>query len=252
MVIEAWCFGCCQAHRGLPIGFLLLRYTVLCNVESLSLIYLLFIFWFICFWKWFIDKLGVFNANQTYICFDPILIWGWSWCRGAGVVPPMEYFTDHSMVVLHPWFICVICVLCFSCFCVCSLLLCDHLLRKSWPLGSCWWCLLYFRYFPMWYPGSGVVLDCIISWSLRPFLFCHLLCSSLIILNVAYKTWILRYTSKSRLSSNHAIVEIRLLVYFSFAKQEGVHVIHCVWLWKTLFCFNIFLVCTIWSFEICI
>ena len=23
--------------------------------------------------------------------------------------------------------------------------------------------LLYFCYFPMWYPGSGVVLDCIVS-----------------------------------------------------------------------------------------
>ena len=24
-------------------------------------------------------------------------------------------------------------------------------------------CLLYSCYFPMWYPGSGVVLDCIVS-----------------------------------------------------------------------------------------
>ena len=30
--------------------------------------------------------------------------------------------------------------------------------------------LLYFYYFPMWYPGSGVVLDCIVSWSLPSFL----------------------------------------------------------------------------------
>ena len=27
-------------------------------------------------------------------------------------------------------------------------------------------------YFPMWYPGSGVVLDCIVSWSLTAFLLC--------------------------------------------------------------------------------
>ena len=27
-------------------------------------------------------------------------------------------------------------------------------------------CLLYSGYFPMWYPGSGVVLDCIVSLSL--------------------------------------------------------------------------------------
>ena len=35
-MVEAWCFGCCQAHQGLPVGFLLLRYSVLCTVESLS------------------------------------------------------------------------------------------------------------------------------------------------------------------------------------------------------------------------
>ena len=32
---------CCQAHRGLPVGYLLLRYSVLFTVESLSLLYLL-------------------------------------------------------------------------------------------------------------------------------------------------------------------------------------------------------------------
>ena len=37
----------CQAHWGLPVGFLLLRYLVLFTVESLSLLYLLFIPWFI-------------------------------------------------------------------------------------------------------------------------------------------------------------------------------------------------------------
>ena len=31
----------CQAHRGLPVGFLLLGYSVLFTVESLSLLYLL-------------------------------------------------------------------------------------------------------------------------------------------------------------------------------------------------------------------
>ena len=32
----------CQAHRGLPVGFLLLQYSVLITVESLPLLYLLF------------------------------------------------------------------------------------------------------------------------------------------------------------------------------------------------------------------
>ena len=42
-MVEALCSGCCQAQRDLPVGFLLLRYSVLCTVESLSLLYRLFI-----------------------------------------------------------------------------------------------------------------------------------------------------------------------------------------------------------------
>ena len=36
VMVGAWCFGCCQAQPGLPVGFLLLRYSVLFTVESLS------------------------------------------------------------------------------------------------------------------------------------------------------------------------------------------------------------------------
>ena len=38
----------CWTQQGLPVGFLLLRYSVLFTVESLSLLYLLFISMFIC------------------------------------------------------------------------------------------------------------------------------------------------------------------------------------------------------------
>ena len=54
-IVGTWCFGCCQAHWGLPVRFLLLWYSVLCTVESLSLLYLLFIPWFVCFGGWCID-----------------------------------------------------------------------------------------------------------------------------------------------------------------------------------------------------
>ena len=102
---------------------------------------------------------------------DPHLNWGWGWHHEIGLSPPVTYFYwpfqgGTSFVDL----LCVFCALCFSWFRVCSLLPCCHLLGKGWPLGSCWWCLLYFCYFPMWYPGSGVVLDCIVSWSLPSFL----------------------------------------------------------------------------------
>ena len=88
----------------------------------------------------------------------------------------MSWFTSELRVRLAPWnlfkpsskiflltvprryFFCgsfaFFCVLCFSNFPVCSLLPCGHLLGKGWPLGSCWWCLLYFCYFPMWYSRS--------------------------------------------------------------------------------------------------
>ena len=39
-MVGAWCFGCCQAHRDLPVGFLLLQYSVVFTVEFLSLLYL--------------------------------------------------------------------------------------------------------------------------------------------------------------------------------------------------------------------
>ena len=51
-----WSFGCYQAHCSLPVGFLLLWYSVLCRAESVSLLYLLFISWFICSRRWCIDK----------------------------------------------------------------------------------------------------------------------------------------------------------------------------------------------------
>ena len=40
---------------------------------------------------------------------------------------------------------------------------CGHLLGKGWPLGSRLWCLTVSLLLSHWYPGSGVVLDCIDS-----------------------------------------------------------------------------------------
>ena len=122
------------------------------------------------FLRSYIEKLGVFHTNQTSICLDPP--------HELRVrLGPLNLFKPSSKIFYWPfkdcislWIICVLCVLCFSCFRVCSLLPCSHLLGKGWPLGSCWRCLLYFCYFPLWYPGSGVVLECVVSWSLLSFL----------------------------------------------------------------------------------
>ena len=77
-------------------------------------------------------------------------------------------------------FFCGSFMLFLSCFCytlvrLCLLMPCGHLLGKGWPLGFRLWCLIVKLSLSHWYPGSGVVLDCINSWSLPFFL---LLCKS--------------------------------------------------------------------------
>ena len=44
--------------------------------------------------------------------------------------------------------------------------------EKGLPLGSRLWCLAVSLLPSLWYPGSGVVLDCIDFWSLHPYLLC--------------------------------------------------------------------------------
>ena len=47
-----------------------------------------------------------------------------------------------------------------------------YICKLSWHLSSCLWCLTVSLLLSHWYPGSGVVLDCIDSWSLPSFLLC--------------------------------------------------------------------------------
>ena len=92
--------------------------------------------------------------------------------KKIGLSPPVKYFTDRSKAVLLLWIFyvfvlsCVCYVLCASVY-MCFVVTCWG---KGWPLGSRLWCLLWVCHFPNWYPGSGVVLDCIDSWSLQPYL----------------------------------------------------------------------------------
>ena len=75
-------------------------------------------------------------------------------------------FTDRSKAALLLWIIYVISVLfCYAFMHVCLLMPCGHLLVKGWPLGSHLWCLIVTLSLSHWYLGSGVVLDCIDSWS---------------------------------------------------------------------------------------
>ena len=60
----------CQAHRGLPVGFLLLRYSVLFTVEPLSLL-ISFLYLDLYVLKDDALMLEAFYATQTSMCLDP-------------------------------------------------------------------------------------------------------------------------------------------------------------------------------------
>ena len=119
---------------------------------------------------------------SPYLCFISLLyidlyvlgddaLWGWR--REIGLSPPVKYCTDRSKAVLLLWIFYVFrsCV-CYVFVCVCLYVLCGHLLGNGWPLGSRMWCLTVSLSLFHWYPGSGVVLDCIDSWSLHSY-FLH-------------------------------------------------------------------------------
>ena len=62
---------------------------------------------------------------------------------------------------------------CYAFVSVCLYVPCGHLLGKAWPLGPRLWCQSVSLPLSHWYPGSGVVLDCIDSWSLHPYLLLY-------------------------------------------------------------------------------
>ena len=87
----------------------------------------------------------------------------------------------------------MVCRIYVSCVCyafvsICLYVPCGHLLGKGWPLGSGLWCPTVSSSLSLWYPGSGVVLDCVDSWSLRPYFY---LCRGPLDIstNLMFKLW---------------------------------------------------------------
>ena len=83
-----------------------------------------------------------------------------------GEVEAVYRFKPSSKIFY--WFLWIFYVFVLSCVCyvfvrVCLYMFCGHLLGKGWPLGSRLWCLTVSLSLSHWYPGSGVVLDCIDS-----------------------------------------------------------------------------------------
>ena len=93
---------------------------------------------------------------------------------------PLNRFKPSSKIFYWPFqggtsFVDLLCVFFLSCGCyafarVCLYVPGGHPLGKDWPPGSRLWCLTVGLLLSHWYPGSGVVLDCIGSWSLHPYL----------------------------------------------------------------------------------
>ena len=89
------------------------------------------------------------------------------------MLAPLKYFTDRSKAVLLLWIFYVLFWLVFAMFLCASVYMCFVVICwEGWPLDSRLWCLTVSLSLSQWYPGSGVVLDCIDSWSLHPYLLC--------------------------------------------------------------------------------
>ena len=78
---------------------------------------------------------------------------------------------------LWNWFLSCVC---YAFVGVCLFVPCDHLLGKGWPLGYLLGCITVSLSIYNWYPWSGVVLDCIDSWYLHPYILLNLMINDLL------------------------------------------------------------------------
>ena len=111
------------------------------------------------------DLLAVLSHSQKCPSLHQNL--GGGWRRETGLSPPVKYCTDRSKAVLLLWIFYVFFWLVFVMPLCASVYLCRVV---TWPLGSRLWCITVSLSLSHWYPRSGVVLDCIDSWSFHPYL----------------------------------------------------------------------------------
>ena len=105
------------------------------------------------------------------MCPGPHKNQGWGWRCETGLSPPVKYFTDRSKAVLLLW---IFYVFVLSCVCyVCARLFICALWSPAGKGLTSWLSFVVSSVslsLSHWYPGSGVVLDCIDSWSLHLYL----------------------------------------------------------------------------------
>ena len=120
------------------------------------------------------------DITRAYILFHLSfhLIWYASWHTikktSWHLTPPRGLVCIYELDMCGASFVDHLCYFffcfCYAFICVCLVMPCGYLLGKGWPLGSRLWCLIVKVSISHWYPGSGLVLDCIYSWFLSSFL----------------------------------------------------------------------------------
>ena len=122
------------------------------------------------------DGLGVFRAGWAFVWLDPILGWGEVGAMRLVWALQWSVFAGCSRRALLTWIIyvflsCVCCAFVRACKCV----PCGRLLGVGGGGRLASWLSFVESDVSLslshWYPGSGVVLDCIDSWSLHPTFF---------------------------------------------------------------------------------
>ena len=100
------------------------------------------------------------------------------WTKGE-VGAPWNRFKPSCKIFYWPFkggasFVDHLCYFCLV-FVMLSCSPCGHVRGKDWPRGSHLLCLIVKLSLSHWYPGSGVVLHCIDSWSLPYFLLSNII-----------------------------------------------------------------------------
>ena len=102
------------------------------------------------------------STSELRVTFAP-----WNWFKLSSKIFYLPFQGGTSFVDILCFFLSCVC---YAFVRVCLFVPCGHLLGKGWPLGSRLWCISVSLSLSHWNHGSGLVIDCIESWPLQPYL----------------------------------------------------------------------------------